>query len=99
MKIAVVGLGYVGLSNAVLLSQNHEVVAVDVTQERVEMVNACKSPIEDAELENYLATRKLDLTATTDLKPPSRAPATSSWRRRRIMTRWRTSSTPPRSTR
>ena len=68
MKIAVVGLGYVGLSNAVLLAQNHEVVAVDITPERVAMVNARKSPIEDRELEEYLATRALDLTATTDLE-------------------------------
>jgi len=67
MKIAVVGLGYVGLSNAVLLAQNHEVVAVDVTPDRVAMVNARKCPIEDAELEDYLATRDLDLTATTEL--------------------------------
>ncbi|PIE07630.1 MAG: UDP-glucose 6-dehydrogenase [Rhodobacterales bacterium] len=68
MKIAVVGLGYVGLSNAVLLAQNHEVVAVDVAPERVAMVNARKSPIEDAEIEDYLATRELTLTATTDLE-------------------------------
>jgi UDPglucose 6-dehydrogenase len=68
MKIAVVGLGYVGLSNAVLLAQNHAVVAVDITPERVEMVNARKCPIEDTELEDYLATCKLDLTATTDLE-------------------------------
>jgi len=67
MKIAVVGLGYVGLSNAVLLAQNHEVVAVDITPERVALVNDRKSPIEDAELEDYLATRELNLTATTDL--------------------------------
>jgi UDPglucose 6-dehydrogenase len=67
MKIAVVGLGYVGLSNAVLLSQANSVVAVDVSPERVAMVNARKSPIEDTELEDYLATRPLDLTATTDL--------------------------------
>jgi len=67
MKIAVVGLGYVGLSNAVLLSQANSVVAVDVSPERVAMVNARKSPIEDNELEDYLATKTLDLTATTDL--------------------------------
>ena len=67
MKIAVVGLGYVGLSNAVLLAQHHQVVAVDVTQARVDMVNARRSPIEDVELSDYLANRKLDLTATTDL--------------------------------
>jgi UDPglucose 6-dehydrogenase len=67
MKIAVVGLGYVGLSNAVLLAQNHEVVAVDIMPERARIVNDRKSPIEDTELEDYLATRDLDLVATTDL--------------------------------
>ncbi len=67
MKIAVVGLGYVGLSNAVLLAQHHTVVAVDVSPERVALVNDRKSPIEDAELEDYLAHRELDLSATTDL--------------------------------
>lgn len=66
MKIAVFGLGYVGLSNAVLLAQNHEVAAVDVWAERVEMLNARKSPIVDAELEEFLATRELNLTATLD---------------------------------
>ncbi|MCB1328386.1 MAG: nucleotide sugar dehydrogenase [Maritimibacter sp.] len=75
MKIAVVGLGYVGLSNAVLLAQHHEVVAVDVTPARVEMVNVRKSPIEDAELEDYLATRDLNLTATTDLASAVRGAA------------------------
>jgi UDPglucose 6-dehydrogenase len=66
MKIAVAGIGYVGLSNAVLLAQNHEVTAVDVSQERVEMLNARKSPIVDAELEKFLAERELRLTATLD---------------------------------
>jgi len=66
MKIAVAGLGYVGLSNAVLLSQHHPVVAVDITAERVAMVNAGKCPIVDAELESYLARGGLHLTATTD---------------------------------
>lgn len=66
MKIAVAGLGYVGLSNAVLLAQHNTVVAVDVTPERVEMVNAGKCPIVDAELEDFLANKELDLTATTD---------------------------------
>ncbi|MBV2149788.1 nucleotide sugar dehydrogenase [Sphingobium sp. AS12] len=66
MKIAVFGLGYVGLSNAVLLAQNNIVVAVDITAERVEMLNARKSPIVDAELEEFLATRPLDLAATLD---------------------------------
>ncbi len=66
MKIAVFGLGYVGLSNAVLLAQHNEVVAVDITPDRVDMLNARKSPIVDAELESFLATRPLDLTATLD---------------------------------
>ncbi|MEC8795783.1 MAG: UDP-glucose 6-dehydrogenase, partial [Pseudomonadota bacterium] len=66
MKIAVAGLGYVGLSNAVLLAQHNTVVAVDVTTERVEMVNAGKCPIVDTELEDFLANKDLDLTATTD---------------------------------
>lgn len=66
MKIAVFGLGYVGLSNAALLAQNHEVVAVDVSAERVDLLNARKSPIVDAELEDFLATKHLNLTATLD---------------------------------
>ncbi|MGJ8597945.1 nucleotide sugar dehydrogenase [Sulfitobacter sp.] len=66
MKIAVAGLGYVGLSNAVLLAQHNTVVAVDITQARVDMVNAGKSPILDPDIEEFLATRSLDLTATTD---------------------------------
>ncbi|WP_434403971.1 nucleotide sugar dehydrogenase [Sphingobium sp. DN12] len=66
MKIAVFGLGYVGLSNAVLLAQHHEVVAVDIMAARVDMLNARKSPIVDAELENFFATRPLNLTATLD---------------------------------
>ncbi|SEN48861.1 UDPglucose 6-dehydrogenase [Loktanella fryxellensis] len=67
MKIAVVGLGYVGMSNAVLLAQHNAVVAVDLDPARVDAVNAKVSPIEDAELSEYLATRPLDLSATTDL--------------------------------
>ncbi|RYE60969.1 MAG: nucleotide sugar dehydrogenase, partial [Oxalobacteraceae bacterium] len=66
MKIAVFGLGYVGLSNAVLLAQHNEVVAVDIMPERVDMLNARKSPISDAELEEFLASRSLNLTATLD---------------------------------
>lgn len=66
MKIAVFGLGYVGLSNAVLLAQHNEVVAVDITPERVDMLNARTSPIVDPELEEFLATRHLNLTATLD---------------------------------
>ncbi|HDX8374480.1 TPA: nucleotide sugar dehydrogenase [Aeromonas dhakensis] len=64
MKIAICGTGYVGLSNAVLLSQHHEVVAVDVIASKVEMINECKSPIVDTEIECYLASRDLNLRAT-----------------------------------
>ena len=66
MKIAVAGLGYVGLSNAVLLAQHHEVTAVDISDDRVQMVNARQCPIVDAEMEEYLANQDLHLTATTD---------------------------------
>ena len=66
MKIAVAGLGYVGLANAVILAQHHEVVAVDLNAERVQLVNERKAPIVDSLLEEYLATRELQLTATTD---------------------------------
>ena len=66
MKITVAGAGYVGLSNAVLLAQNHEVTAVDVVEEKVEMINKKESPIVDAELEDYLENKELDLKATTD---------------------------------
>lgn len=66
MKIAVVGTGYVGLSNAVLLAQHHEVFAVDVDASKVALVNDRKSPIVDAELEQYLAEVELNLTATLD---------------------------------
>lgn len=64
MKIAVFGLGYVGLSNAVLLAQHNEVAAVDISADRVDMLNARKSPISDAELEDFLANRPLNLRAT-----------------------------------
>ncbi|MEC8294324.1 MAG: nucleotide sugar dehydrogenase [Pseudomonadota bacterium] len=66
MKIAVAGLGYVGLSNAVLLSQHHDVTAVDITEERVNLVNQGQSPIEDAELSECLQSGRLRLSATTD---------------------------------
>ena len=66
MKIAVAGIGYVGLSVAVLLSQHNKVTAVDIIQEKVEMINSRKSPIVDKEAEEYLAAKELDLIATTD---------------------------------
>ena len=66
MKIAVAGTGYVGLSIAVLLAQRNTVIAVDIVQEKVEMINNRVSPIIDKEIEEYLKTKDLDLTATTD---------------------------------
>ena len=66
MKIAVAGLGYVGLSNAVLLSQRHEVVAVDLVAAKVDQVNARQSPIEDADITAFLATKPLKLRATVN---------------------------------
>lgn len=66
MKITVVGLGYVGLSNAILLAQHNEVVALDVAQSRVDMLNAGKSPVKDAECSEYLAHHNLNLIATND---------------------------------
>ena len=66
MKIAVAGTGYVGLSNSILLAQNNEVYAVDIIPEKVEMINNKKSPIVDKEIEEYLATKELNLTATID---------------------------------
>jgi UDPglucose 6-dehydrogenase len=66
MKIAVAGVGYVGLSLAVLLAQHNEVYAVSTTPAKVDMINSGKSPIQDNEISEYLATKKLNLTATTD---------------------------------
>lgn len=66
MKIAVVGTGYVGLSLSVLLSQRHEVIALDIIQEKVDLLNAKKSPIIDHEIEQYLENKPLNLRATTD---------------------------------
>ncbi len=66
MKITIAGTGYVGLSNAVLLAQNNEVIALDIIQEKVDMINNKKSPIIDPEIEEYLATKDLNLRATTD---------------------------------
>lgn len=68
LKIAVAGTGYVGLSVAILLSQYHKVYAVDIIPEKVELINNRKSPIADKEIEEYLATKDLDLIATMDFK-------------------------------
>ena len=67
-KIAVAGTGYVGLSIATLLSQHHQVMAVDIIPEKVELLNNRKSPIQDDYIEKYLAEKKLNLTATLDAK-------------------------------
>ena len=66
MKIAIAGTGYVGLSNAILLAQHNEVWAVDLIQSKVDLINNKKSPIVDKEIQEYLASKKLNLTATTD---------------------------------
>ena len=66
LKITIAGTGYVGLSNAVLLAQHNEVIALDIIQEKVDLINAKKSPIVDAEIQDYLANKELNLVATTD---------------------------------
>ncbi|MCG9745907.1 nucleotide sugar dehydrogenase [Shewanella sp. Isolate8] len=68
MKIAIAGTGYVGLSNAVLLAQHHEVTAVDIIEEKIELINQGQSPIADAEIEDFLANKTLNLNATLDKK-------------------------------
>ena len=68
LKIAVAGTGYVGLSIATLLSQHHQVTAVDIVPEKIELINKKKSPIQDEYIENYLAEKELNLTATLDAK-------------------------------
>ncbi len=67
-KIAVAGTGYVGLSNAILLAQNHNVVAVDIMADKVDLINQRKSPIVDVEIEEYLKNHSLNLEATCDAK-------------------------------
>jgi UDPglucose 6-dehydrogenase len=71
MKIAVIGLGYVGLSNAILLSKKYEVVGVDLSQTRLDKVNSRECPIEDREMEYFLQTQELNLCATNSIEEAS----------------------------
>lgn len=66
MKIAIAGIGYVGLSNGILLAQHNEVIALDVVAEKVELLNQKKSPIQDVEIEDFLANKPLNFKATLD---------------------------------
>lgn len=66
MKIAIAGIGYVGLSNAILLSQNNSVTLLDIDKSKVDLINSKKSPIAEKMIESYLTDRKLDLIATND---------------------------------
>ena len=68
MKITVIGLGYVGLANAILLAQHNEVMAVDIVPEKIAMINSRKSPLVDPEIEDYLSEKALNLQSTTDYK-------------------------------
>lgn len=85
MKIAVAGTGYVGLSIATLLAQHHEVVAVDVIPEKVDLINRRQSPIQDEYIEKYLAEKPLNLKATLDGRPPIAMRSSWSLPRRRTM--------------
>jgi len=66
MKIAIAGTGYVGLSNAILLSQNHVVVALDIVPEKIDLLNRKRSPIQDVEIQEYLDNKKLNFRATLE---------------------------------
>lgn len=68
MKVVIAGLGYVGLSNAVLLSQNNEVVAYDIDKKRVELINRRLSPIKDKEIQEYLRNKDLNLRCVTEIE-------------------------------
>ena len=75
LKIAVAGTGYVGLSIAILLAQHHQVIAVDVIPEKVDLINQRKSPIQDDYIEKYLAEKELNLIATLDVEHGERTEA------------------------
>ena len=79
-KIAVAGTGYVGLSLSVLLAQHNQVMAVDIVQVKVDMINNHKSPIQDDYIEKYLAEKELNLTATLDAKAACAVSGYSHWR-------------------
>ena len=74
MNITIVGTGYVGLSNSILLAQHNKVVALDIDQQKVDLINGKKSPLVDAEIQEYLASKDLDLVATTDVELAYRKP-------------------------
>nr|WP_269451862.1 hypothetical protein [Tessaracoccus coleopterorum] len=95
VRIAVVGLGYVGMANAAALSQQHSVVAVDVDARRVDLVNAHRSPIADPELEAYLANHPVSLTATGSLEEALEGPMLCLSPHLQTMIRRRTTSTHP----